>query len=311
MTGIESVLLHGVIGVALLVVLWPTRSTGLRFLRRWGVADPDERQGALAVKYLRDRRLLYPLLFLGAPAATALAARALGLPPTDSGGALRFLAALIVALLLAETLAALRRARGLRIATLTRRSRRDLVPGWAVGTLVALGAVAVALAVAGLVAQPRASRIASSIPADGVRRSADNGTSIVSPQYLAELTHPTSLLALVGAVAGLVAALGVVRLAVRRGSFGDPGVDAALRTRSARVAVGLGIAWTASMVLVANNRLGLLRNLDLPGFPPAPDWLELTSFTDLLGLPVFAVAVVGWIWVANPPRRLPYVRDAA
>jgi hypothetical protein len=307
---VESVLLYGVLGVALLVVLWPTRSTALRFLRRWGVADPDERQGALAVKYLRDRRLLYPPLFLLAPTVTALAAHALGLPDSDSGS-VRFLATLISALLLAETVAALRRARGPRVATLTRRHWRDLVPVWAIGLLLTLGSVAALLAVAGMIAQPRVDRIAALIPADGVRESADTGTLTLSPQYLAELAHPTSVAALIGVVLGLAAALGVVRLAVRRGPVGDPRVDAALRTRSARVAVGMGIAWTAWMILVANSRLGLLRNVDFPGFPPPPGWLELTSYTDFVGLPVLFIAIAGWIWVANPPRRLPYVQGAA
>jgi hypothetical protein len=307
---VESVLLYGVLGVALLVVLWPTRSTALRFLRRWGVADPDERQGALAVRYLRDRRLLYPPLFLLAPTVTALAAHALGLPDSDSGS-VRSLATLIIALLLAETVAALRRARGPRVATLARRHWRDLVPVWAIGLMLAFGSVAALLAVAGMIAQPRVDRIVALIPADGVWESPDSGTLTVSPQHLAELTHPTSVVALIGVVVGLVAALGVVRLAVRRGPVGDLRVDAALRTRSARVAVGMGIAWAASMILIANGRLGLLRNVDFRGFPPPPDWLELTSATDLLGLPVLFIAVAGWIWVANPPRRLPYVQGAA
>ncbi|WP_447006753.1 hypothetical protein ACRAKI_09910 [Saccharothrix isguenensis] len=304
-----SVLLHGVLGLALLVALWPTRSTGLRFLRRWGVADPDERQGALAVKYLRDRRLLYPPLFLAAPAVAALAAHAWGLPSSDLGF-VRSLAPLIVALLLAEAVAALRRARGPRVATLTRRHWRDLVPRWAIGLLLTFGAVAALLAVAGMIAQPRVDRIVALIPAGGVRES-EHGTLTVAPQHLAELACPTSLVTLIGVVSGLAAALGVVRLAVRRGPVGDPRVDAALRTRSARVAVGIGIAWTASMVLVANSRLVVLGSVDFAGFPPPPDWLELVSFTELAGAPVLLAAAAGWIWVANPPRHLPYVQGAA
>jgi hypothetical protein len=307
-----TALVYGVLGIALLVVLWPTMPAGRRFLQRWGAPDPDERQGAQAAKYLRDRRLLYPLLFLLAPAATAPAARTLGVPYLDSGP-VRYLAPLIVALLLAETVAALRPVRGPRIATLARRRWRDLVPRWAIGTLLTLGVVAVLLAVAGLFAQPWANRIMASIPPDGVWRSADGATLNVSEQYRAEIDRPVCWIAITGVALGLVVVLGVVRLAVRRGSVADPQVDAALRTRSARVAVGIGIAWMASMVLVANNRLGFLRGIRMPvpGFPPAPGWLEHTSATDFLGLLVLFIAAAGWIWVANPPRRMPYVQTAA
>src|SRR5262249_60215359 len=48
-------------------------------------------------------------------------------------------------------------------------------------------------------------------------------------------------LVLAGAAVGLAAVLAVVWLAVLRPAEADPEVDAALRTRSARVAVGVGL----------------------------------------------------------------------
>jgi hypothetical protein len=294
----SNVLLYGFLGVCLVVVMWPNAAGAERFLRRWGIADPDTRQAAEAKKYMRDRRLLYPPLFLLAPAVAASAT-----------GIVRLFVPLIVALLVAEVIAALRPVRGRRIATLTRRHWRDLVPRWAVGTLLGLAALAALMSVAGLLAQPWADRVAAAIPPGGVWRSADGVMLTVSAQYQAEISRSVSLLALVAVVASLVAVLGVVRLAVRRGSVTDPKVDAVLRTRSARVAVGMGIAWMGSLVVLANNQLTFLRSIDLPmpGLPPAPSWLDATAPGDFLGLLVIFVAAAGWIWAANPSNRMPYV----
>ncbi|MFD0206064.1 MULTISPECIES: hypothetical protein [Saccharothrix] len=302
----------GLVGLVLVVVLWPTTSGGRRFLRRWGVPEPDDRQSAQAVRYLRDRRLLYPVLFLLTPVVTEPVARALGFAEPGSG-AFRSLASLLVALLAAEAAAALRPVRGTRTATLARRHWRDLVPRWAVGMLLVLGAVAVLLAVVGLAAQPWADRVADAVPTGGVWRSVDGTVrGTVSERHYAEIGLPVSQVALVGAVCGLAVVLGVVRLAVRRRSLADPLVDAACRTRSARVAVGIGLAWTASMVLVAVGRLDYLRSVEFAeaGFPPAPAWLEHTSATGYLGFAAFLLGLGGWIWVANPSRP-PSARTAA
>jgi hypothetical protein len=309
---VEAALFYGLPVLVLVVLLWPTVSAGRRFLRRWGVQDPDDQQVAHAVRYLRDRRLLYPVLFVPAPVVAGPAARALGFANQEPG-AFRHLASLIVALLIAEAAVALRPVRGPRTATLTRRQWRDLVPRWAIGTLLVLGAVAASLAVAGLLAQPWASRVSAVIPADGSTRWGNGGSFTVSAEYHAEMDDPVSLVVLTGVVLGLLVVLGVVRLAVRRRSVADPLVDIALRTRSARVAVGIGIAWMGSMVLVANNRLGFLHSFHFPWqeFPPEPAWLEHVAAFGFLSLVAFLVGVTGWIWVANPPRRLSAGRTAA
>jgi hypothetical protein len=282
-------------GLALLVVLWPTLSGAKRFLQRWGVPEPDEQQTRLALKYLRDRRLLYPPLFVLAPLAI----------PEQWGG--KLFVPLVVALLVAEAVAALRPARGPRVARLTPRRSRDLVQRWAVGLMVALGLVAIAMAVASLVAQQWANRVAESIPAGGTWTTPDGAVNTMTDYGRTQLEQPTWLIVLVGVVVGLVMVLGLVQLALRRVSVPDPQADAALRTRSARVAVGIGIAWMASSVTLANNRLEFLRNVHAPEPPPA--WLEHTSFTGLFGFLMLLIGAAGWYWVANPANRMPYVQS--
>ncbi|MBB5954408.1 hypothetical protein FHS29_000978 [Saccharothrix tamanrassetensis] len=285
-----TVLLYGLIGLAVLLVLWPTRSVAARFLRRWGVEDPTEEQGSHALRYLRDRRLLYLLVFLlAAPVATAVAGL-LDLPTPETSGFRDLLAPGIVALLIGEVIAALRPVRGLRVAALSRRRWRDLVPRWAMSLFSALTALAVLFASAALSAQPWALTTVSA------ERFTDH--------FRAEIARPVGVVVLVGAALGLMAVLGVVRLAVRRGSVADPEVDAVLRMRSARVAVGIGMAWMAWMVTIANGRLSSLYSLSNPS-GSGPGWMGVVPVIDSGGLFVLLAAVVGWIWVANPPRRTP------
>ncbi|GAA1346191.1 hypothetical protein [Saccharothrix algeriensis] len=286
-----TALLHGLIGLAVLLVLWPTRSAAARFLRSWGVANPTEAQAEHAVRYLRHRRLLYPPLFLLVPSAGAGISSLLRLPePADN-----FLAPVIVALLIAEAVAALRPVRGPRVAALTRRRWRDLVPRWAIGLLLGFAGAAALLAGVGLTARSWALR---AVAAEGHTH-----------EHRAGIAQPVEVVVLVGAVLGLAAVLGVVRLAVRRGSVADPVADAALRTRSARVAVGIGMAWQAWMVNIAFNRLVTLSGLTHRR-GDGPGWLALVPPSGLVNVALLLVAVVGWIWVANASGRVPYVAAA-
>jgi hypothetical protein len=155
----------------------------------------------------------------------------------------------LIALLVAELVAVFRRPSGVRVATLTRRMWRDVVPMWAMALFVALAVAGLAFAATGAWA------------------------------------------VMAGIGACLVLVLSGVTLAVRRPVDGDLQADAALRTRSARVMVGIGIAWMAAMLPVAANHAGF-------------------EFNETLSLVVFVVAVGGWILVANPLRRLPFVRAA-
>lgn len=188
----------GLIGLAILIVLWPGEKHGKRLLTRWGVPDPDAAEIALAVRYLKRRRLWYPWLFLAIP------------PVLGDTTVSSILATLLLGGLIAELLAQ-RPARGpRREAVLVRRTLTDAVPVWA---LVLSG-----LASAGAIA------------------------------HLA-LTRQWTLLAVVAGTTALCWA--ITLLAVRRPAAGDPRADLALRCRSARVAIGLGIGtctalgWTA------------------------------------------------------------------
>ncbi|MEU4746249.1 hypothetical protein AB0G02_38110, partial [Actinosynnema sp. NPDC023658] len=188
---VVAVLVDGLVGLALLVVLWPTASAGRRFLRRWGVPEPDDRQSASAAGYLRAWRLLYPVLFLLTPVAAEVGARAFGFSPRDYGvtGAL---APLLAALLIAEVVAALRPVRGTPGEVTVRRHWRDLVPRSAIVTLLSLTAVAVLSAAMGLAAQPWGDQVAASVPADGTWRS-DDGTAVRSGRRGQAADHPPQL----------------------------------------------------------------------------------------------------------------------
>lgn len=187
-------LLTGLIGLAILIVLWPGAKHGKRLLERWGVPAPDDAEVALAVRYLKRRRLWYPWLFLAIPPA---------LGDTTAG---TIVTTVMLGGLIAELLAQ-RPSRGpRREAVLTRRTLLDLVPAWA---LVLSG-----LAVAG---------------------------SLVS----LALTGRWTLLAVSAGAA--VVSWAIALLALRRPAVGEPRADLALRRRSARVAIGLGIATCAAI----------------------------------------------------------------
>jgi len=181
-------LLMGLVGLAILIVLWPGEKHGKRLLTRWGVPDPDPEEVALAVRYLKRRRLWYPWLFLAIP------------PLLDDGGVGSILTTLLLGGLIAELLAQ-RPARGpRREAVLAPRTLLGVVPAWVLvlGGLVAAGS----LLHLGLTSQWRLLAVAA-------------GTVLVSAA--------------------------ITLLAVRRPPSGAARADLALRSRSARVAIGLGI----------------------------------------------------------------------
>jgi hypothetical protein len=190
----------GLIGLAILIVLWPGEKHGKRLLMRWGVPDPDAAEVALAVRYLKRRRLWYPWLYLAIP------------PVLGDTTVSSILATLLLGGLLAELLAQ-RPARGpRREAVLVRRTLTDAVPVWA---LVLSG-----LASAGAIV------------------------------HLA-LTGRWTLLAVVAGTTLLCWA--ITLLAVRRPAAGEPRADLALRCRSARVAIGLGIGTCTALGWTAGN----------------------------------------------------------
>jgi hypothetical protein len=240
---LERTLLTVVIAIAVLLVLWPTRSSGRRLLRTWGIEEPSDDQATEAVFYLGQRRILYVVLFMALkPTSGLLNLGDLRLP------ALGIFGPLVAAMLVAELISLWWPVGVLRGATLTPRSWRDLVPNWA----VAITAVLVALVVVFAVAAP-----------------APLGDRISGAGYAAVC------LVLVGLL---------VHLAVRRRGAADEAVAMALRTRTARVAVGIGFAWLGA-ALTAIARAG------------ASSW-SATSVYLLLG------TVLAWIWIANGTQRV-------
>ncbi|MEV7097075.1 hypothetical protein AB0M80_29905 [Amycolatopsis sp. NPDC051045] len=181
-------LIMGLFGLAILIVLWPGAKHGKRLLKRWGVPDPDDAEVALAVRYLKRRRLWYPWLFLAIP------------PVLDDTAAGTLFPTLLLGGLVAELLAQ-RPARGpRREAVLAPRTLLGIVPVW----VLVLGGLAAAGSMVHL-----------------------------------GLTAQWRLLAV--AVATVLVSAAITLLAVRRPAVGDPRADLALRCRSARVAIGLGI----------------------------------------------------------------------
>jgi hypothetical protein len=121
-------------GLFLLIMLWPTASTGRRLLKKWQVADPSGAQVEDAVRYLKRRRLLYPWLYV-----------ALGfVPMLENDSPKQFVVLVLAGSLLAELLA-LRAPRGTRrVATLAPRGLFDIASK---GVLFSYGVIVPATAV--------------------------------------------------------------------------------------------------------------------------------------------------------------------
>jgi hypothetical protein len=307
-----------VVVVVLLAVLWPVRRSGVNLLRRWGIAQPRPDQVAHAVGYLKRRRLLYVLLYVVLAPVVAL----LDGKDDDTGagtaGPVTFFVPLLLAMLLAELFAVVRPVRGPRVASLDPRGWRDLIPRWAVAVGAVLMLLVVVLSTLGLAAQPWANRYAAALPPNSERFE-------VSDEYRAEMTSTTSWAALAGAAVCLVLVILLVHLAVRRPAVPDEALDAALRTRTARVAVAIGFGWLGAAVMVAGHRIRFLDQLDtvtctppLPqetGWdcssmvpevvaPPAPGWLDGMYGWMEIGVSVVQLASIAcWLMLAMPTRR--------
>src|SRR5262249_59470054 len=131
---------------------------------------------------------------------------------------------------------------------LSRGRWRDLVPWWGFASYLALLGLAVLQTLAALLAHPWAASVVRGLrvvdtPPAGPPGGGGDGVPLAIDRQTADqvLDRSGDWLVLAGAVVGLAAVLAVVWLAVLRPAETDPEVDAALRTRSARVAVGVGI----------------------------------------------------------------------
>ena len=283
------------VAVVFLLVLWPTRHSGVRVLKNWGVGSPTEEQAREAVRYLRHRRILYVVLIIVLPPAAGLV-----LPDGDNAPANLFIP-LLVAMLVAELVATLRPVSGVRVASLDPRTWRDLLPRWATAVAAGLTVFAVAMAGLGLAAQPWAQRYVDALPPN-------DDDLFIDPGYRAEMAGRGVSWLTLGSVALCLAVVAtLVHLAVRRPSSADGVVDAALRTRTARVAVAIGFGWLGALVNDAQQRLSFLGNMGqgLPATPPRPGWLtqNLVDVTSIVALVTLVLAIVCWMWLAMPSRR--------
>ncbi|WP_372670452.1 hypothetical protein [Amycolatopsis kentuckyensis] len=198
-------LFSGLIGLAILIVLWPGEKHGKRLLVRWGVPDPDAAEVALAVRHLKRRRLWYPWLFLALP------------PLLGDAGLGSIVATLLLGGLIAELFAQRPSRSARREADLAPRPLAVITPAW----MLVLGALAAAGSVAHLV-----------------------------------VTAQWKLLAFAAGTTVLCAA--ITALAVRRPAAGAARADLALRCRSARVAIGLGIGAVTAIGWPGGNLVSLL-----------------------------------------------------
>jgi hypothetical protein len=300
---LQNTLVPALISAAvLLLVLWPTRHSGTRVLKNWGIGDPAEPQVTEAVRYLRRRRFLSVALFVVLPLAGLLWRTA-----DDSGTPGSLFVPLLAAMLIAELIATLRPVGGVRVASLDRRTWRDLVPRWAIGTMLLLTALAISFGVLGLAAQPWVNRYVAALPPDGVPQPPDDWTVDLGDETRAILATPTGWRVLAGVAVCLAVVGALVFLAVRRPSVSDAAVDFALRTRTARVGMGIGFGWLAGLVNDGQERLAYLRAVgeDPLPLPPRPGWLsgDFVEITEIVAFGALIVAIVCWMWVAMPSRR--------
>jgi len=122
-----NIVIAAVWGLVVLVVLWPTTTTAKRLLKRWEVPHPTAEQLEEGIRYLKRRRLLYPLIFAGLAIAP---------PWADSGTQLVVI--VLGGSLLAELLALRMRRDALRVATLTPRGLFDIGSKWVLGSFAVI-----------------------------------------------------------------------------------------------------------------------------------------------------------------------------
>jgi hypothetical protein len=302
--------------VIFILVIWPSGATGQRLLVKWGIPEPTREQTQAATRYLRRRRILYPVFWILAPAWLVLVAALRGWQIAGSRY-LGLLAGILAAMLLAELVAALRPPRATtRSAVLSRRRWRDLAPWWAVTAHLILVGLAVGQAAASLAAHGWAAdaiahaRLVDDLDAGpgGIGGPGDLPVLTVGVRTAHEaLDLSGTWLALAGAALGLIAVYGVVLLAVLRPAAADPEVDAVLRTRSARVAIGIGIGLALGLVNQTNAHVATLHSIAVGGptvVSPPPGWLELAAGLD--GAGVLIALILGlavWRMVTSPPPR--------
>lgn len=294
-----------VLGIA--VALWSNRAQARKLVRKWGIADPTHDQIDEVLRYRRFRLAYYPLLFVTFGILFGLFGP-LGQEQDSSDHAPLLLPMFGCGAVLAE-LHALHRARrrGLRPVRLL---LADVLSRWGVGLHAALVLLTFVLGLVDLQAQPHITpSVLRLARADG-----DDG----------HLGFPIAVPFAGTAVVLLLVAL-VLWSALTRSFSADAEVDRALRIRTARVALGLGIALQLSLLPLASWRMGFVADYGtgadlIPtgpetfGLDPAAvavrDWAsQINEPVELVIFLSSIVVLLSWIYVANPPssvrRRVP------
>ncbi len=300
------------VAVALFVVFWTLRSTpaqGQKVLQRWGIAKPTEEQGRIAADYLLQRRKIYPYVAL---VVFGLAILGQWLLSTGDGarweGVLLF--SVVGSLLVAELIATMRRPSDqTRAATLTPRRFTDVVPRFGLVALGFLGLLIVGYTVVTIAALPFAKAANAWREIHGAELK-----KLDDWEFLAIDTSMGAVwFALLVFVVCVAASLGVVRLCQVRGPLTtDLAVDAALRIRSGRVALGTAVLLGVGLVGAADgtwhdlaltaDAAGRLPDQLAGGFPQVPEWIatadRLVDWTNVAGFLFLFV----WVLLINPWR---------
>jgi hypothetical protein len=211
---------EALVGLLMLAILWPTKGSARRLLKRWGVPDPTDRERDQALTYLKRRRFWYPWLYI---ALAALFDNS-GVLPQDDNSPVALPGVLLLGALLAEVLAQRRSPSPHRVAVPVHRGLTDLVPRWALVLHACAAAGAVLLLGGALIGVGWASR------------------------WLAAWDTRALWIMLAAALVSVLTVWLVVALALRRPTVDELRIDPLLRARSARVAVGLGIGALGLMV---------------------------------------------------------------
>ena len=289
-----TLVIYALAGLLVLGLIWPTNRSARKLLTTWRIPEPTVDQVAEALTYLRRRRFWYPWFFLGSPFVMSR------FGPTDRGVG-QFFVTVLTALLIAELLALRPTRAAIRTASLMPRRVFDLVPRWAVACYAVLIVLTVGFGIAGVVVQAWANDFVSTLGPNGEVPTTDGSTSFVNvTEQLADGRVPWVHL---GATALCLIAVGaVVWLAKVRPSGADVVVDGVLRTRSARVALGLGIAIQGALLIAAMRRIAAIAVYVRYG---APSWTEaFDAWTGWFPLVVLLGSILAWIWVASPPAKV-------
>ncbi|QUH06052.1 hypothetical protein HUO13_16945 [Saccharopolyspora erythraea] len=291
--GLGRLALPTVFVLGFAVALWSDRARARKLARRWGVPEPSADQVEAVLHYRRLRLACYPLLYVVAGVCCGLL-----LPPepeqadkTGQGGYLALVAMFFFGAVIAEllTVARTRELQPLRL------HLADVAPRWGVGLFSALVLATFAFGLVDLQAQPH---ITPNVLLLAAQNKQHTGAPIAVP------FAGTALVVLLVAF--------VLWSARTRSSSADAELDRALRNRSARVVLGLGIGMQVSLLALVGWRMELLYRFatgaDLSGAQPAEvvveGWArEMVDLVQPWTLLIVTVGMIGWLFVANPGKK--------